>query len=196
MKEINMRKYNIFRVISITLIFLVIKVSAFAQNSTAEPDSLIQNKIDAFGILPLEINTSTAAVSNVGSDKLYRTTSSNLTNTLPGLLSGMTLIQGTGEVGNNNAQWLIRGIGSYGNNGFNAAKIFVDGFEVNSNYLAYLSPVEIESFSILKDAATLTAFGERGANGIIWIETKRGKVGPSTVSAQMRFGSQSAIKYK
>ena len=192
MKEINMRKYNIFRVISITLIFLVIKVSAFAQNSTAEPDSLIQNKIDAFGILPLEINTSTAAVSNVGSDKLYRTTSSNLTNTLPGLLSGMTLIQGTGEVGNNNAQWLIRGIGSYGNNGFNAAKIFVDGFEVNSNYLAYLSPVEIESFSILKDAATLTAFGERGANGIIWIETKRGKVGPSTVSAQMRFGSQSA----
>lgn len=66
MKEINMRKYNIFRVISITLIFLVIKVSAFAQNSTAEPDSLIQNKIDAFGILPLEINTSTAAVSNVG----------------------------------------------------------------------------------------------------------------------------------
>lgn len=187
-----MRKYNIFRVISITLIFLVIKVSTFAQNYTAESDSLLQNKFDAFGLLPLEINTSTASVSNVGSDKLYRTTTSNLTNTIPGLLSGMTLIQGSGEVGNNNAQWLIRGIGSFGNNGFNVAKIFVDGFEVNSNYLAYLSPVEIESFSILKDAATLTAFGERGANGIIWIETKRGKVGSSKVSAQMRFGSQSA----
>lgn len=194
MNEINMRKYTIFRVISITLIFLVIKISAFAQYSTAESDSLLKNKFDAFGIIPLEINTGTAAVSNVGSDKLYRTTASNLTNTLAGLLSGMTYIQGTGEVGNNNAQWLIRGIGSYGNNGFNVAKIFVDGFEVNSNYLAYLSPVEIESFSILKDAATLTTFGERGANGIIWIETKRGQVGPSKVSAQFRYGSQSASK--
>ncbi len=134
----------------------------------------------------------TGAVSTVGGETLRKNTGTNLTGMLAGQLNGMTLFQGSGEPGNDTAGWLIRGIGTYGSAGYNTAKIFVDGFEVNANYIAYLSPTEIESVSILKDGAALTLFGDRGANGVIWIETKRGKIGPAQVSASVRFGLQQA----
>lgn len=134
----------------------------------------------------------TGAVSSVDGATLGKTKATNLTNSFAGQFTGLTLFQGSGEPSNDMASWLIRGIGSYGNAGYNSAKIFVDGFEVNASYIAYLSPVEIERVSVLKDGAALAIFGERGANGVIWIETKRGKVGPATVSASVRFGLQQA----
>jgi len=133
---------------------------------------------------------STSAVSTVTGDDLYHITASNLSNTWAGMIPGLTVIQGTGEVGNDNAKWLIRGVGSYGLGNWNSAKIYVDGFEVNSEYLVSLSPSEIESVSVLKDGAALALYGDRGANGVIRIETKRGKIGPATVAAKVRYGAQ------
>ena len=132
---------------------------------------------------------STAAVSTVSGDDLYHIQSANLSNTWVGMLPGLTVLQGNGAVGYDNAQWLIRGVNSYGSGAWNSAKIFVDGFEVNSEYLVSLSPSEIESVSILKDGAALAIYGDRGANGVIKIETKRGKIGPATVSANVRYGA-------
>ncbi len=134
----------------------------------------------------------TGAISSVGGGTLRKTTATNLTNSFAGEFAGMTLFQGSGEPSNDMASWLIRGIGSYGNANYNSAKIFVDGFEVNASYIAYLSPAEIERVSVLKDGAALAIFGERGANGVIWIETKRGQVGPVKVSASVRYGVQQA----
>ena len=134
----------------------------------------------------------TGAISSVGGETLRKTTATNLTNSFAGEFAGMTLFQGSGEPSNDMASWLIRGIGSYGNANYNSAKIFVDGFEVNASYIAYLSPAEIERVSVLKDGAALAIFGERGANGVIWIETKRGQVGPVKVSASVRYGVQQA----
>lgn len=133
---------------------------------------------------------STSAVSTVTGDELYHIQTSNLSNTWVGMIPGLTVLQGTGEVGNDNARWLIRGVGSYGVGNWNSAKIFVDGFEVNSEYLVSLSPSEIESVSVLKDGAALAIYGDRGANGVIRIETKRGRKGPATVSANVRYGAQ------
>lgn len=133
---------------------------------------------------------STSAVSTVTGEDLYHIQTSNLSNTWVGMIPGLTVLQGTGEVGNDNARWLIRGVGSYGVGNWNSAKIFVDGFEVNSEYLVSLSPSEIESVSVLKDGAALAIYGDRGANGVIRIETKRGKTGPATVSAKVRYGAQ------
>ena len=138
---------------------------------------------------------STAAVSTVSGDELYHTQTSNLSNTLVGMLPGLTVIQGNGAVGYDNANWLIRGLNSYGSGTWNSARIFVDCFEVNSEYLVALSPSEIESVSILKDGAALAIYGDRGANGVIKIETKRGKVGPSTVTAKVRYGAQTPNIY-
>ena len=132
----------------------------------------------------------TAAISTVSGDELYKVSSTSLTNALVGLLPGLTVIQGTGEIDNNDAQLLIRGVGSYGSGTYNAAKIFVDGFEVNAVYLNSMTPAEIESVSVLKDGAALALYGERGANGVIVIKTKRGAKGPATVKARVRYGVQ------
>ena len=164
-----MRKQNIFRCLTLLSASILISTAVVAQEKS---DTL-----------------STAAVSTVSGDDLYHIQASNLSNTWAGMLPGLTVLQGNGAVGYDNAQWIIRGVGSYGSGTWNSAKIFVDGFEVNSEYLVSLSPSEIESISILKDGAALAIYGDRGANGVIRIETKRGKIGPATVSAKVRYGA-------
>lgn len=131
-----------------------------------------------------------AAVSTVSGEELYKVSSTSLTNALVGLLPGLTVVQGTGEIDNNSAKILVRGVGSYGSGNYNSAKIFVDGFEVNMVYLNSLTPAEIESVSVLKDAAAVALYGERGANGVILIKTKRGEEGPVKVKVRLRSGLQ------
>ena len=138
---------------------------------------------------------STSAVSTADGPALAKNRQTNLTNSFAGQFTGLTLFQGSGEPGNDMASWLVRGIGSYGKPGYNTAKIFVDGFEVNADYIAYLSPAEIDKVSVLKDGAALSIFGDRGANGVIWIETKRGEIGPASVSASVHYGIQQATTY-
>ena len=139
-------------------------------------------------------NVTTASTTTVTGDELYKTVTSNLTNTLVGKLSGLVVREGTGEFGSNDAKYLVRGMGSFGIGSWNTAKIFVDGFEVTSQYLSGLSPAEIESVTVLKDAAALAVYGEKGANGVIQIETKRGKIGKATINARLRTGIQMATK--
>lgn len=135
----------------------------------------------------------TAAVATVSGETLNKVTVPNLYNTLSGQLPGLFTVQQRGELGKDNPVWQIRGVGSYGLGFFNSAKVFVDGFEVLQEYLSYLSPAEIESVSILKDAASLATFGMKGANGVIWVETKRGRIGKPTVTMQVRSGIQQPI---
>ena len=139
----------------------------------------------------LNENNSTGAVSSVSGETLYKTTTPNLTNTLYGVLPGLTVSQGSGEPGNSNASLAIRGVGTYTfNNLYNHYKVFVDGFEVYTSYIAYLSPLEIESVSILKDAAALAQFGMHGADGVLWIVTKKGTIGKPKVTFSTRAGIQ------
>src|SRR5687768_1517396 len=132
-------------------------------------------------------NNNTAAVSTVTGEILYKTPAANLSNTLYGLLPGLTVMQGSGEPGNDAASLFIRGIGSYN---FGSYAIFVDGFQTTFSFFEYMSPSEIESISILKDAAALATFGHKGANGVLWVVTKRGKIGKPLVQVQARTGFQ------
>ena len=142
-----MRKQNIFRCLALLSASILISTGVVAQEKS---DTL-----------------SAAAVSTVSGDDLYHIQASNLSNTWAGMIPGLTVLQGNGAVGYDNAQWIIRGVGSYGSGTWNSAKIFVDGFEVNSEYLVSLSPSEIESISVLKDGAALAIYGDRGANGVM-----------------------------
>ena len=132
----------------------------------------------------------TGAISTASGDDLYKTVNPNLTNTFVGNFSGMNVYQGTGELGGNNGKWMIRGIGSYGMGSWSLAKFFVDGFEVNAEYVCAISPSEIEKVEVLKDAAALALYGEKGANGIIRITTRRGVEGKTSVQARVRYGIQ------
>lgn len=175
-----MKKLNIFTCLSAMAVLSLAPASLNAQD---------YSEYDGAEVAETEF-VSTAATSTVSGDELYKTATANLGNTFVGKFSGMTVKEGTGEFGNDGAGWIIRGVGSYGVGSWNSAKLFVDGFEVNSEYVKSLSPAEIESVSVLKDAAALAIYGERGANGVISITTKRGTVGKANVSARLRYGVQ------
>ena len=136
----------------------------------------------------------TGAVSTVSGEELYESATPNLTNTLSGKLPGLFVIKGDGTPGYGTSKMFIRGIGSYAQStDLNTLKYYVDGFEVKPEYIEFLSPEEISTVSILKDAAALSTFGMNGANGVLWIETKRGNVGAPVVSFQTRSGVQQPI---
>lgn len=157
-------------------------------------DSLTLSKVVPGNLFSTPGIIHTGAVSTVSGEVLYKTPSSNITNTVSGRLPGLTAVQGNGIPGSGGAGWYLRGIGTYALSGSsNTAKYFVDGFEVNLDYLSYLAPAEIGSISVLKDAASLSTFGMKGSNGVVWIETKRGESGKMIVSFQTRTGIQNAI---
>ncbi|WP_158618226.1 TonB-dependent receptor [Chitinophaga lutea] len=95
----------------------------------------------------------------------------NLSNNLQGQLPGIISFQRSGEPGYDNATFWIRGISTY--NGAQNPLILVDGVPRNFNDI---DPNEIATFSILKDAAATAVFGAEGANGVILVTTKRGRI--------------------
>ena len=175
-----MNMLNIRKCVALTVMSAIAAGNLLAQDYSVYDGEEAQEKVET---------NSTSAVSMVSGEALYKTPSSNFTNTLIGI-PGLTVMQGTGSYEDNKAKWLVRGIGSYAVSDWNTAKIFVDGFEVNSEYLTGLSASEVESVEVLKDGAALALYGERGANGVIRITTKRGRIGNSTVTARMRYGIQ------
>ncbi|MCK0155712.1 TonB-dependent receptor [Cellulophaga sp. F20128] len=106
--------------------------------------------------------------------------SSNLTTALAGRLSGVVAYQTSGEPGENNAEFFVRGVASF--NGQNGPLILIDGVELTVDDLARLQPDDIESFAVLKDPTTTAIYGARGANGIILVTTKTGVKGKAMVS--------------
>ncbi|MBD1432190.1 TonB-dependent receptor [Sphingobacterium sp. DN00404] len=130
---------------------------------------------------------STAAISSVSSADMNKTFVPNLANTLFGRLPGLTVMQGSGEPGYDSPNMLIRGQGTYQDNGF---LVFVDGLETS---FEHLSVHEVQSVSVLKDAAALSQFGIRGANGALWVTTKRGEVGKTRITLDARNGWQSPV---
>lgn len=108
---------------------------------------------------------------------------SNLTSALAGKIPGIISYQTTGEPGNDNAQFFVRGVTTFGYK--TNPLILIDGFEASADDLARLEPDNIESFSILKDASATVLYGARGANGIIIVETKSGREGPARVNVRL-----------
>jgi TonB-linked SusC/RagA family outer membrane protein len=101
--------------------------------------------------------------------------SSNLTTALAGRVAGLIAYQRSGEPGNNNASFFIRGVTTFGYKV--DPLILIDGVEASTRDLANLQVDDIANFSILKDATATSLYGARGANGVILIATKQGKEG-------------------
>src|SRR5690606_32524215 len=112
-----------------------------------------------------------------------------MSNNLAGQLAGIIAVQRSGEPGYDNSNFWIRGISTFGGN--RSPLVLVDGVERS---LDNMDPEEIESFSILKDAAASAVYGVRGANGVILINTKRGKVGKPNVSVRFEQGVTSPVQ--
>lgn len=181
--------------------FIVINLIAFSQNTKEK------NKADTFVLTGDGIKdnfwgqqVSTAfgssksrsliigSTSTVSGETLKRFNTPNLGNTLFGQLSGFYVGQVGSAPGNNDGPRLaLRGRQTFQDNGI---MVLVDGFETN---WSTLMPDEVESVTVLKDAASLALYGADAANGVVLITTKRGTETDKTAfQFSSRFGLHSA----
>lgn len=130
--------------------------------------------------------TGSAAV--VSSDDISKRITTNVTNALTGAVPGLQLRGGSGAPGAGNASINIRGIASMyaGTNPL----VIVDGAPYTAS-LANIPQGDIESITVLKDAASAALYGARGAAGVIIVTTKKGKAQNAVISVDMKWGSNS-----
>jgi TonB-dependent SusC/RagA subfamily outer membrane receptor len=149
---------------------------AWAQEADADSTSNF-----TAGLIHIKNKTNTAAISTVSSKQL-NSSEANPSNALYGQLAGLTVLQGDQVAWSNNPGFYIRGTGGLNDN---TPLVLVDGYERSLNMLAL---EEIESISVLKDAATLSLYGVRGANGVLDVKTKRGKHAGLEVNVNLQTG--------
>ena len=129
----------------------------------------------------------TGAVASMNAEKLATRPVSSLSSALAGEMAGVTAVQTSGAPGGQNASITVRG-----QNSVNAASplVIVDGVPGSMNVI---NPAEIESVTVLKDAASAAIYGVQAANGVILITTKKGKTGKTTVSYNATFSWSSLL---
>nr|WP_297675712.1 SusC/RagA family TonB-linked outer membrane protein [uncultured Bacteroides sp.] len=130
----------------------------------------------------------TGSASVVSSDQIGKIQSSNVTNALSGKVSGVQLNNTTGQPGASSPTIRIRGISS-----INAGKdplVILDGVPYDGD-MNNLNGQDIESMTVLKDAASSALYGARGANGVIIITTKKGNAGQAKITVDAKWGSNS-----
>ncbi|GLU55573.1 SusC/RagA family TonB-linked outer membrane protein [Dyadobacter frigoris] len=142
------------------------------------------NEVVVVGYGTAKKATLTGSVVAVKGSELEKAPAANLSNTLSGRLPGVSAVQASGEPGYDGSAIRIRGTNSLGNSD---ALIVVDGVPNRSGGLDRINPADIESVSVLKDAAA-AIYGSRAGNGVILITTKRGKSGKPQLSYDYNFG--------
>lgn len=148
-----------------------------------QPDENILDEVVVVGYGVQKKISMTGSVSAVGSKDLMKAPMQNVSNMLTGKVPGMTSIQSSGQPGADGAAMYVRGV-----NGFGAQTplVLVDGIERDMNMV---NPNDIESISVLKDAAA-SIYGIKGSNGVILITTKSGE-GKTVINYNM---SLSAVR--
>lgn len=134
-----------------------------------------------------------SAIGSVTAKEVTATPVADAAQALQGRVAGLTVIQNSGAPGGSGGTSIrIRGISSV--TGSNNPLVVLDGFplpdQTADNVLNSLSPNEIESIDVLKDAAAASIYGVRGSNGVVIINTKRGKEGKTNISLDYYRGIQ------
>jgi TonB-linked SusC/RagA family outer membrane protein len=155
------------------------------------PDALNLDDVIVVAYQTVKKSSFTGSASAVKQDQIQRIQSTNVTKALAGAVPGVQVVGGSGQPGSS-ASVRIRGVGSV--NASSAPLYVVDGAAYDGDINA-IPTDDIESISVLKDAAASALYGARGANGVIMVTTKKGIVGKSTVNAKINIGASSrAIK--
>lgn len=126
----------------------------------------------------------TSAVSTINSETLRKLPVPNVSNGLEGLASGLFVRQGSGEPGFSGSSYEVRNFGN--------ALVIVDGSPGN---LDDLDPNEIESISVLKDAAAASVYGVQGGNGVVLVTTRKGNLGKPKLNYSNQFTHTSFTQY-
>lgn len=116
----------------------------------------------------------TGSVASISSKDIADIPVANTSSLLQGRMPGLVLTQSGAQAGNDNPEIRIRGVGTFGNNN---PMVLIDGVEGSLSQISDIPSADIESVSVLKDAASAAIYGVRAANGVILITTKKGKEG-------------------
>jgi len=131
----------------------------------------------------------TGALATGDVESINRQTAPSVLQRLGGELSGVTVEHG-GSPGSR-ATVRIRGVTSFQNND---PLYVVDGNPVEESYLNWLNPDDVGSIQVLKDASATSIYGSRASNGVVVVETKRGRPGQRRISLDLRSGVASPVK--
>ena len=142
----------------------------------------------AYGTATKSSFTGSAAM--VDSETISKKLSSKVTSALAGTTPGVQVISSSGDPTGGAPTIRIRGIGSM--SASSAPLVVVDGVPYEGA-ISDINPNDVESMSVLKDAAASAIYGHRGANGVIIITTKKGQSGEAVVRFDARFGSNSRL---
>jgi TonB-linked SusC/RagA family outer membrane protein len=152
-------------------------------------DSSVETKdeviVVAYGTAKKSEYTGSAGV--IKADQLEDALVSNVTNAMSGKIAGVQTLSSNGQPGTSSSI-RIRGVGSI--NASSAPLYVVDGLPFDGD-IATISNNDIESLTVIKDAASTALYGARGANGVVLITTKKGKEGQAKVTVDMRWGGNS-----
>ena len=183
--------YYTIKILTFSLVCLCFNNPIFAQTDDKDPGIAKLESADtvsdtlknvAYGIQPEWMTTS--AISSQKGNKLEKSFATSFSNTLFGQIKGLTVIPGGNEAGLDGAEALYsRGLQTFGAK--KSVLILIDGFECT---LDQLIPEEVESITLLKDAAATAMYGQRGANGVLLVTTKRGIEGPLKVEFKAQYG--------
>lgn len=128
----------------------------------------------------------TGGIVSVGEEKLQMVSTNNLMDRLAGQVPGLNVTRGNAKPGEEQS---LRVRGENSLTADNSPLVVLDGIPYNGS-LGDIAPDIIESMSVLKDASSAAIYGSRGANGVILIQTKKGKKGAATVSYKGQVGMQ------
>ena len=155
-------------------------------NVQMEEDAQALEEVVVTGYGSRSKELSTSAISTVSTEKIEAfVPSTSVDNILQGQAAGVQVTAANGRPGQT-AFVTIRGVGSL--NASTTPLYVVDGVPVNSDFINNLNPNDIDTFSILKDAATVSKYGSRGSNGVVLITTKQGKTGDARITFRSSYG--------
>ena len=162
-------------------------------NVTLVPDqhSLEEVVVVAFGTV--KKLTMTGSVSAISTKELKTIPTASVQNMLSGRLPGFFSQQTSGQPGRDASDFFIRGASSLNENG-NRPLIIVDDVQFSYDQLQQINVNEIESISILKDAATTAIYGIKGANGVLVVKTRRGMSGVPQVNLRVESGISMPVR--
>ena len=159
-------------------------------NVSMESDSqyLDETIVVAYGTATKSSFTGSAAV--VNAETIEHRVTTNVTSALSGTTPGVQVISSSGDPASNGASIRIRGIGSM--SASNTPLYIVDGMPYDGS-ISDINPNDVQSMSVLKDAAASAIYGARGANGVVLITTKRAQSGEAQVKFDAKWGSNSRL---
>ncbi len=151
-------------------------------NVVLEEDAKVIDEVVVVGYGVQKKENLTGSVAAVNFDDVSSMPVANTANMLQGRLPGVMLTGNGAQAGKDNPEIRVRGVGTLGDASKNNPMVLIDGVESSISQISELAAEDIESVSVLKDAASGAIYGVRAANGVILITTKRGGEQKPTIS--------------